>query len=195
MKNKQNDKKKFEAQKKEQEHYFNKLFYKLVKIYNEDITKISGRVYEVGNHNYEILAIIDNWKNYCNKMAANPKVLAKPLHTGLRTYFDNYKQDYKVQVFTKYVIENCKQKYKMSATDVDLLMTDYKNGVNGDIAVHNQFNHLLTSYKGLKLNPDANVPKYIRYNVYVKNFFVTKWGNFTTFIKGLFKNNNGHRYM
>jgi hypothetical protein len=187
MKNKRNDKRTFESQKTNHDVCFKKLFTELVELHKKDIITISGRVYESGIVNHEILAIIDKWKNYCNKMAANPKVLAKPLHTGLKTYFDSYKEDNKVQVFTKYIIEQCKEKYNMSATDVDLLMTDYKTDVNGDIAVHNQFNHLLTSYKGLKLNPDAIVPKYIRYNVYVKHFFVTKWGNFITFIKKIIK--------
>ena len=136
----------------------------------------------------DINALLDTWDRHCDNARRNPKMLVHPRHEALSLQLNDYAKTIAVNAYNQYLYKECKARYGMVSLDAKLINQCFQdNSMPVDAAIAKQFQHLLTSYQGLKNNPDAKVPKYVRYKVYFKHYLATKWGKLKAFVGGLFK--------
>ena len=129
---------------------------RLFTLYKNQIVIKNGTIIDMGYYNTDIAIILNKWKNYCNKAQANPKILYKPNKTFLKEKFEEYKTSIKINAYINYVYQECKARYNMTTISTNLLAKQIEN-LTPDEAITQQFEHLCTSYEGLKNNPDAKV--------------------------------------
>lgn len=165
----------FKRQLKTHDEYFAKLFKAITNAYKGQVDITGGLINSSELNEAEIKSLLSKWAYYCKKAENNPKIIAIPKTDSLRTKYNDYVQQVKLSVYTDYVYKQCKSKYNMVSLDVDIIKDYFFKNVAPDLTVFEQFQHLLTSYQGLKNNPEAKVSKYIRYKVYFVHYMSDKW--------------------